>query len=441
MADLSYLFQGNAPPAVNSTTVAQNGLPEWYQEYLRGIAAQGVNIAGQNSTNPIPQMSVADFSPEQLAAFQAVQQNRGAWQPAMQQAGNILAGQPGASSGLINQAQQAVAGPTPSGPENFSQYTPFTTAGINELGTPGSLPENFSAYSPFATAGLDELKAPAAFPDRFSQYMSPYTMGVVNEISRLGTQNFSENIMPAVTSAMIGSGQFGSTRNADLLGRAARDTQRNITGAQSEALQAGYGMAGNLFNQDAAREQQQQQARASLLQTGTGQAGQLFGQDAARLQQQQQARAGLLQTGAAQAGNLFNLDATRAQQQGQLQSSAALQGAQIGANAGVATAGALTNLGQNQSALGLADAQAIGAVGQQKQGLQQGMLDTAYTNQVNAQGYDWSQLNNLNSIVRGMQLPQTQTQVTNAPLSGSTYTNSPLAQVGQVYGWMQGARK
>lgn len=388
MADLSYLFRGDAPPAVNATTVAQNGLPDWYQEYLRGIAAQGVNIAGQNTTNPIPQMSVADFTPEQLSAFQAVQQNRGAWQPAMQQAGNILAGQPGTSSGLINQAQQAVSGPALSGPANFGQYTPFTTAGI------------------------DELKTPTTFPNSFSQYMSPYTMGVVNEISRLGNQNFSENIMPAVTSAMIGSGQFGSTRNADLLGRAARDAQRNITGAQSEALQAGYGMAGNLFNQDAAREQQQQQARA-----------------------------GLLQTGAAQAGNLFNQDATRAQQQGQLQSSSALQGAQIGANAGVATAGALTNLGQNQSALGLADAQAIGAVGQQKQGLQQGALDTAYTNQVNAQGYDWSQLNNLNSIVRGMPMPQMQTQVTNAPLPGSTYTTSPLAQVGQVYGWMQGARK
>jgi hypothetical protein len=335
MADLSYLFQGSAPPAVNSTTVSQNGLPDWYQEYLRGIAAQGVNIAGQNSTNPIPQADVAGFTQPQLDAFSAVRQNQGAWRPALQQAGDVLSGLPTQTNTLVGNAQNAVGAPA------------------------------------------------MTFPSNFSNYMSPYTMGVVNEIGRLGNQNFSENIMPQIQSSMIGSGQFGSTRNADILSRAGRDAQKAISGEQSAALQAGYGTAGTLFTQDA----------------------------------------------------------NRVQQQGQLQSSAALQGAQIGANAGTSTAGALTTLGQNQSGLGLADAQALGAVGQQQQGQNQGVLDTAYTNQLNAQNYDWTQLNNLNSVVRGMQLPSTQTQVNNAPLAGSTYQASPLAQVGQVYGFMQGARK
>lgn len=332
---LNYLFQGTPPPAINSTTVSQNGLPDWYQEYLRGIAAQAVNIAGQTTTNPIPQQNVAGFTPDQTQSFQGVRDNQGVWQPFMQQAAGALAGQPAATNALISQAQSAVGG------------------------------------------------AAQTFPSNYSQYMSPYTMNVVNEIGRLGNQNFSENIMPGVNAAMIGSGQFGSTRNADVLARAGRDVQKNISGQQSEALQAGYGMAGTLFNQDA----------------------------------------------------------NRVQQQGQLQSSAALQGAQIGSNANIATSGALAQLGQNTSALGLADAQALGAVGSQQQGFAQTGLDTAYTNQMNAQNYDWTQLNNLNSILRGMPLPQTSTVVQNAPLPGSTYGASPLAQVGQMYGWMQGARK
>jgi hypothetical protein len=384
---LDYLFNGQAPQNINATTVSQNGLPDWYQEYLRGVAGQGVNIAGQNSSNPIPQMSVAGLTPDQEQAAQGVRNNQGAWQPWLGQAGSALQGASGQANDLVNQAQTAVAGAPQSGPGSYAQYTPYTTAGIGELA------------------------APQSFPANYSQYMSPHTMGVVNEIGRLGNQNFSENIMPQVNASMIGSGQFGSTRNADVLARAGRDAQQNILGQQANALETGYSTAGTLFNQDANR-----------------------------LQQQQQARAGLLQTGATQAGNLFNQDANRAQQQQQYQSSAALQGAQIGSNAATGAAGALSALGQNYSSLGLADSQALGAIGSQQQALQQGALDTAFNNQTSAQNYDWSQLNNLNSILRGLQLPTTQTQVTNAPLAGSKYTSSPLEQVGQIYGWMQGRK-
>jgi hypothetical protein len=331
---LDYLFNGASPPAVNATTVSQNGLPDWYQEYLRGVAAQGTNIAGQNAANPIPQRNVAGFTPDQTSAFQGVRANQEVWKPQLQQASDVLNSLPGQTTGLIDQAQSAVAG------------------------------------------------KPATFPGSYQQYMSPYTMDVVSEIGRLGTQNFSENIMPQINSSMIGSGQFGSTRNADVLARAGRDSAAATLGAQSGALQSGFVQAGQLFNQDANREQQQDQ----------------------------------------------------------FQSSAALQGAQIGANAGAATAGALSQLGANTSALGLADSQALNAVGKEQQQLQQAALDTSFVNQENAQNYDWSQLNNLNSILRGMPLPQTSVQVGNAPLAGSTYGASPLAQIGQTYGWLQGRK-
>lgn len=334
MTSLNYLFEGAPPPAVTSTTVSQNGLPDWYQEYLRGIAGQATNIAGQNATNPIPQASVAGFAPDQTTAFQEVRGNVGSWRPQFTAAGQTLQGAGAQTTGLINQAQDAVAG------------------------------------------------QPQKFPDNYSQYMSPYTMGVVNEIGRLGNQNFSENIMPQINASMIGSGQFGSTRNADVLARAGRDNEANTLGQQSQALQGGF----------------------------------------------------------AQAGQLFNQDANRAQQQGQFQSSAALQGAQIGSGAAIGQAGALSQLGAQTSALGLGDAQSLGAIGREQQQLQQTGYDVALANQNTAQNYDWNQLANLNSAVRGLPMPQTTTTSATAPLAGSTYGASPLAQVGQAYGWLRGNR-
>lgn len=332
MADLSYLFSGSPPPAVTTGGVSTNGLPEWYQEYLRGTAGKAVELAGQSGSNPVPQQAVAGFSPDQLAAFQGVRNNQGVWQPYLNSAAAATGAMAPTVGGMVGQAQQAVSGPA------------------------------------------------ATFPANFQQYMSPYTMGVVNEIGRLGNLNFEENIMPAVNRAMTGAGQFGSTRNAEMLGRAARNTQLGITGQQAQALEAGYGTSANIFGQDAARQQQQQQ----------------------------------------------------------MQGSAALQGASTMGNALSTSAQQFGALGQGFSALGLADAQALGAAGKEQQALNQAGYDTAYNNQVLGNQYDWSTLNNMNSILRGVQLPATQTQLMNGP--AQVYQPGALQTIGQTYGWMRGTQ-
>jgi hypothetical protein len=80
-------------------------------------------------------------------------------------------------------------------------------------------------------------------PGALSQFMNPYTSGVVNEMARLGNQNFTENLLPAANSAFTLAGQFGSTRNQDAVNRAARDVQANILGQQTGALQQGFNTA------------------------------------------------------------------------------------------------------------------------------------------------------------------------------------------------------
>lgn len=333
MGALDYLFQGQAPASVTSTAASATGVPDWYSEYIRGIAGKGVELAGQQDAAPTPQQAIAGFTPDQIQAFQQVRDNQGSWRPMFGQAQGALSQAQGAATGAAGAANAAVAGPS---------------ANWTDQGT-------------------------------MDKYMSPYTSSVVNEIARLGNQNFNENIMPQINASMIGSGQFGSTRNADVLSRAGRDVQQNISGQQASALESGYATAGNLFNQDANRTQQQQS----------------------------------------------------------MQGQTALAGGQLSATTGLAAGQQLGALGQATQAAGLADAQALQASGQQQQQLNQLGLDTDYNNMIARQNAGWSNLNNLNTIVRGAQLPTTQTAINNGPLT-RTFSPSPLSTLGATYAGVAG---
>lgn len=313
-----YLFQ-DQPVMGTQTGGSSSAGPDWYNDYIRGISGKAAELAGRDATRPVPQQSVAGFTPDQLQSFAQVRGNQGAYRPYT----DAAAGQYNIANANADQASGAVAGPS----QNFAQ--------------------------------------------NWQQYMSPYTSGVVSEIARLGNQNFGENVMPTINASMIGSGQFGSERNADVLGRAARDTQSAISGQQASALEAGFNTSGNLFNQDANRAQQQQQLQA---QTALG------------------------------AGALRNT---------------------TGQNFGA--------LGQAVSGLGLADAQALQASGQQQQQMDQLGMDTAYNNQIAGNNWDWSTLDRLNSLTRGMQLPTSSTATNTGPLSRA-YTPAPLTQLGTTVG-------
>jgi len=88
------------------------------------------------------------------------------------------------------------------------------------------------------------------------QYMNPYNQAVTDQIAKLGARNLSENILPQISSDFIKAGGYGSTRQRDLVGRAARDTQESILNQQAQALQSGYGQALGASSADLARQAQ-----------------------------------------------------------------------------------------------------------------------------------------------------------------------------------------
>lgn len=356
------LFNGAPPQSVTGSVVTQNGMPDWYQEYIRGIAGQGTQVAAQ-PYQQYPGQRVAGFTGDQNAAFQGVRNMQGSWQPGMQ--------------GALSAANQILPA-----------ATNFLNAGAQYGAQSAGIAGQAAGQANSAVAG-----GPATWnTHQANAYMSPYTSQVVNEIARLGNQNLHENVLPGINDSFIGSGGFGSQRNADMIGRGIRDAQTNISGLQNQALQSGYFGSANIFASDANRIQQQQNMQANT---------------------------------ALQGGNLA---ANAALSAGQL----ANAGAQIGSAAADQAAqrqGALAQLGQQ---MGYQDATALGAIGSAQQQLNQFGMDTGYQNFLEQRDWDRNNLSYLNSLVRGMQLPTSTTQMSNQPYgNGGT---SPLQWLNAMYG-------
>jgi len=306
-------------------------------------------------------------------------------------------GQFNAATGMFEQAANT---------DTAGQYQPYGAAATGLYGQSTDA-LGLSAASPYLQA------AGQSSAQNVGQYMNPYNEQVTNRIAQLGARNLSENILPQISSDFIKAGGYGSTRQRDLIGRAARDTQESILGQQSQALQAGYGQGLTASAADLARygqlgatagglgTQQQQllQGAASGI-SGVGQAGAGFaGSDAARqiqagqgmfgigqanIQASQNDLARVLAAGQGQAGigaGLGNL--MQANQAGQI---AAGQGqAGIGAGRGsLMQANAANQLAAGRGNIDLANAAqssalqqtaALQAVGEGEQAQQQREID------------------------------------------------------------------
>jgi hypothetical protein len=337
------------------------------------------------------------------------------------QAGLAGQGQFNAATGMFEQA---------AGTNTANMYSPYAQQAQGQYGQAGNLygqstdALGLSSASPYLqAAGLSSAQ-------NVGQYMNPYNEQVTNRIAELGARNLSENILPSIGSDFIKAGGYGSTRQRDLIGRAARDTQESILGQQAQALQAGYGQGltasaadlaryGNLAGTAGSLGTQQQQilqsAGAGLGNLGTAYsnlgstyAG-LAGSDAAR---RLQAGQGLSAIGQANI-QASEADLARRLQAGQglstigqsnIQASqadlarrlAAGQGqAGIGAGLGnlmqanqqgqLAAGQANIDLGTATQAAGYRDAGALAAVGESKQAQDQRVIDAGRA-QVGAEG-------------------------------------------------------
>ena len=129
-----------------------------------------------------------------------------------------------------------------------------------------------AAFSGAQTAGdaatMTQLAGLTGTPALVQNYMNPYTQDVVNEMSRLQGQNIQRNVLPALAGAGVGTGSFGSQRQATATGQTLADMQANLLGQQYNALNTGYQNAMTNAGADLNRELQ---AGQTLGQIGTEQ--------------------------------------------------------------------------------------------------------------------------------------------------------------------------
>jgi hypothetical protein len=158
-----------------------------------------------------------------------------------------------ATTNLARTGAQSVAGLDPLQTKGYGQME--TAAGSYIPGL-----TNAEATAGEAAKGIDYNK--------IQDYMDPYRNQVVNEMARLGNQNFQRNVMPGLTGAFVGTGALGGQRYANAAGQTAADFQSDLTGKQYGALSAAYKDAVN-----AAKAQSELQNQAALTQ------GKLAGQE------------------------------------------------------------------------------------------------------------------------------------------------------------------
>ena len=255
-------------------------------------------------------------------------------------------GQFDAATGLYNRAADT---------DTSGQYQRYGDAATNIYGQSTDA-LGLSSASPYLQA------AGQSSAQNLGQYMNPYNEQVTNRIAQLGARNLSENILPSIGSDFIKAGGYGSTRQRDLIGRAARDTQESILAQQAQALQQGYGQAltasagdlsryGNLAGtagQLGTQQQQLLQGAASGL-SGVGQAG--AGLSAADAARQIQAGQGISEIGRS------NIQASQDDYQRQL---AAGQGI---ANLGTARSNAMQANAANKISVGAGRANVAAGLG------------------------------------------------------------------------------
>ena len=151
--------------------------------------------------------------------------------------------------------QGGVAGFSPLQQQAFQMAPQTAFAGAQTAGDAASL---------LGAAGT------TAAPSMVGAYMNPYTTNVVDEMARLQNQNVQRSVLPALRGAGVGSGSFGSARQANATGQTLAEMQRNLTGQQYNALYSGYGDAMKAAQTDLNRQMQAGQGLGQVAQEQYG---------------------------------------------------------------------------------------------------------------------------------------------------------------------------
>jgi hypothetical protein len=266
-----------------------------------------------------------------------------------------------------------------------TQFATGTTAVSSGLGALGTASDKFGNISQVSGPALTQYQmgGPDAYTGQnVTKYMDPYAQNVV-DIQKAEALRDAQKQLVGANLASARQGTYGGARNALMQAERERNLQTQMGNIQATGSQQAFQNAQQQFN---TQQQMQQAANAQNL----------------------QAQLGVQQLGAGQ-----SMEAQRANQASQL---AAAQGyGALGQTYGQMgqTLGAL---GTAQQASDLDRLKTQGAYGDLQRGVQQQQLDAQYGDLMTKLNYPLSNLETMNSLVRGTPLTQTGgTQSTTTP--------------------------
>jgi hypothetical protein len=184
MADL---FQGSAPPNVQTTRETAAVAPQYLTDYLTQLAQQGQQALG--TKDPVT----------------------GAY-TAPTQASLTTAGTPYVAP--LSQLQKDVATAAP------TALTRYQT------------PMDEALAAGQAGAGIDQAD--------ISKFYNPYEAAVVGGMGAQSATNVQRNLMPQLKAGFVGTGGLGGTRYANALGQTMGDVNTTLLQEQNKARSAGY---------------------------------------------------------------------------------------------------------------------------------------------------------------------------------------------------------
>lgn len=206
------LFEGIAPPNIETTRGTAQAAPQYLTDYLSKLAQSGIESIGTMGKDAEGKPQFQRYTGEQLIA-----------------------------------------------PMSDLQKSAYTQA-------PALLGAYQSPLDEALKAGKSAMDVGAA---DISKFYDPYQQQVIDEMQRQSDINVQRNVLPGLKSLGIGSGQFGGSRVGNISGQALADIAANLQAQQTGARSAGFKTA-----LDAALSEQRQQvgATSALGQLGATQA-------------------------------------------------------------------------------------------------------------------------------------------------------------------------
>ena len=184
---MASLFQGEAPPNVQTTRETAAVAPQYLTDYLTQLAQQGQQALG--TKDPVTGAYTAPTQ-EQLKT----------------------AGMPYVAP--LSQLQKDVA---TNAPTDLYRY-----------------------QDPMDLAYSTGQEATGVSPADISKFYNPYEAAVVGGMGAQSATNVQRNLMPQLKGGFVGSGALGSSRYANALGQTMGDVNTTLLQEQNKARSAGY---------------------------------------------------------------------------------------------------------------------------------------------------------------------------------------------------------